>query len=253
MAFVSTLTVDTLWILLCIGLASYVQNLTGFAFALVFLALVGVFDLLPIAEAANAVTVITLTQTVIYFREYPLTPEWRVVKPVIAPSLIGVLLGLGLLVWLSSSALYLLKIALGFAVMGSAALLVMRFQTKTQMDSPASFAVTGLFSGLMGGLFSTAGPPLVYKFYRQPLSQPVVRQALLVMFGINQLVRLIAVLIAGQFTLTSLVFAVMALPLQFLVTRGNRRHPLKLSSVAISRLSAALLFIAGCGLIATAR
>ncbi|WP_168708624.1 sulfite exporter TauE/SafE family protein [Hydrogenophaga sp. PAMC20947] len=248
MAFVSALTLDTLWVLLCIGLASYVQNLTGFAFGLIFLALVGVFDLLPIAEAANAVTLITLTQTLIYFREYPLTPEWRVVKPVIVPSLIGVLAGLGLLVWFSSSALYLLKIALGVAVVGSSALLVMRFKPKTQMDSPASFAVIGVFSGLMGGLFSTAGPPLVYKLYRQPLSLPVVRQALLVMFGINQLVRLIVVVGAGQLTLASLVLAVMALPLQFLVTRGNRQYPLNMSPVAISRLSAGLLFMAGCGL-----
>ncbi len=252
MAFVSALTLDTLWVLLCIGLASYVQNLTGFAFALIFLALVGVFDLLPIAEAANAVTLITLTQTLIYFRAYPLTSEWRVVKPVIFPSLIGVLLGLGLLVWLSSSAMYVLKIALGVAVVGSAALLVMRFKPKAQMDSPASFAVTGLLSGLMGGLFSTAGPPLVYKFYRQPLSPAVVRQALLVMFGINQLVRLIAVMFTGQFTLASLILAVMAIPLQFLVTWGNREYPLNMSPVAISRLSAGLLFMAGCGLIATA-
>jgi hypothetical protein len=68
----------------------------------------------------------------------------------------------------------------------------------------------------------------------------------------HQLVRLIVVVAAGQLTLASLVLAVMALPLQFLVTRGNRQYPLNISPVAISRLSAGLLFMAGCGLIATA-
>lgn len=252
MAFDSVLTLNTIFVLLSVGLASYVQNLTGFAFGLIFLAVVGVFDLLPIADAANAVTLITLTQTLIYFREYPITPEWRVVKPAVWPSLVGVVVGLGLLYWLSASALYLLKIALGVVVVGSAALLVMRFKPKTEMDPPGSFALTGVLSGLMGGLFSTSGPPLVYKLYRQPLDLLVIRQALLVMFGINQLARLTVVLLSGQFTMGSLGLAVLAIPLQFLVTKGNRRYPLKMSQVAVSRLSAGLLLMAGLGLIISA-
>lgn len=246
------LTLDIFWVLLAVAVASYVQNLTGFAFGLVFLAVIGIFDLLPIADAANAVTLITLTQTWIYFRTYPLTPEWRVVKPVIAPNLVGVVAGLGLLVWLSDSALGLLKMVLGVSVVGAAVLLVVQIRPRSQLDSPASFAFTGLLSGLMGGLFSTAGPPLVYKFYRQPLSPAVVRQALLVMFGINQLARLLVVLITGQLSLTSLGLTVLALPLQFLVMWVAQRYPLRLSPSALSRISAVLLFMAGCGLMVTA-
>jgi uncharacterized membrane protein YfcA len=242
----------TLGVMLCITLASYVQSLTGFAFGLIFLALVGVFDLIPVGVAANAVTLITLSQTFIHFREYPLTDDWRVIRPAIWPSLMGVAAGLALLFWLSDSALYLLKMVLGVSVIGSAALLVMRFVPKAEIDAPGSFALTGLLAGLMGGLFSTAGPPLVYKLYRQPLSLPVIRQALLVMFGLSQLVRLGIVLVSGQFTPASLVYAVLAVPLVFLVTRGNRRYPLKLSSVAISRIAAGLLLMAGASLIATA-
>ena len=244
---------STVGMLLCITLAAYVQNLTGFAFGLIFLALVGVFDLAPIAVAANAVTLITLSQTLIYFREYPLTDEWRVIKPAIWPCLAGVAVGLALLFWLSDGTLYLLKIALGLAVVGSAALLVMRFVPKKQIDPPDSFALTGVLAGLMGGLFSTAGPPLVYKLYRQPLSLPVIRQALLVMFGLSQLARLLIVLITGQFTTTSMAYAVMALPLLFGVTRLNRHYPLKLAPVVVSRVAAGLLLMAGVGLIVTAQ
>lgn len=168
MSLISLPSLGTVGVLLCITLASYVQSLTGFAFGLIFLALVGVFDLIPVGVAANAVTLITLSQTYIYFREYPLTDDWRVIRPAIWPSLGGVVAGLALLFWLSDSAL------------------------------------TGLLAGLMGGMFSTAGPPLVYKLYRQPLSLPVIRQALLVMFGLSQLVRLGIVLIMGQFTPASI-------------------------------------------------
>lgn len=242
----------TIGVMLCITLATYVQSLTGFAFGLIFLALVAVFDLVPVEVAANAVTLITLSQTLIHFREYPLTDDWRVIRPAIWPSLVGVVAGLALLFWLSDSALYALKMVLGVSVIGSAALLVVQFVPKAEIDPPGSFALTGLLAGLMGGMFSTAGPPLVYKLYRQPLSLPVIRQALLVMFGLSQLVRLGIVLISGQFTPTSLVYAILAVPLVFLVTRGNRRYPLKLSSVAVSRLAAGLLLMAGVGLIASA-
>lgn len=83
MSLDALLTLNTLWILLCVALAAYVQGLTGFAFGLIFLALVGMFDLIPIATAANAVTLITLSQTLIHFREFPITPEWRVIQPAI--------------------------------------------------------------------------------------------------------------------------------------------------------------------------
>ena len=241
----------TIGVMLCITLASYVQSLTGFAFGLIFLALVGVFDLVPVEIAANAVTLITLSQTFIHFRSYPLTDDWRVIRPAIWPSLMGVAAGLALLFWLSDSALYVLKIALGLSVMGSALLLVVRFMPKAKIDTPGSFALTGLLAGLMGGLFSTAGPPLVYKLYRQPLSLSVIRQALLVMFGLSQLVRLVIVLLTGQFTPASIVYAVLAVPLLFCVTRGNLRYPLPLSPVAVSRVAAGLLMMAGAGLIAT--
>lgn len=243
---------STVGVLLCITLASYVQILTGFAFGLIFLALVGVFDLIPVAVAANAVTLITLSQTLIYFREHPLTDEWKVIRPAVWPSLVGVVAGLALLVWLSESALYALKIALGVSVVGSAVLLVKRFEPKTKIDPPSSFALTGLLAGLMGGLFSTAGPPLVYKLYRQPLSLPVIRQALLVMFGLSQMVRLTTVLVFGKFTPDSIVYGALAVPLVFMVTRYNRRYPPKLSPLAVSRVAATLLLMAGLSLIATA-
>lgn len=134
----------TIGVMLCITLASYVQSLTGFAFGLIFLALVGVFDLVPVEIAANAVTLITLSQT-IHFRSYPLTDDWRVIRPAIWPSLIGVARG-----WRSCSGSVTArctcsKMALGVSVMGSALLLVVRFMPKVEIDTP-SFTLTGLLS-----------------------------------------------------------------------------------------------------------
>ena len=42
--------------LLFVALAVYAQNLTGFALALILLGLIGITDLVPLTDAANAVT-----------------------------------------------------------------------------------------------------------------------------------------------------------------------------------------------------
>jgi uncharacterized membrane protein YfcA len=245
----SLFSFGTVGVLLSITLASYVQNLTGFAFGLIFLALVGTFNLIPVETAANAVTLITLSQIYVYFRSSPLTDDWRVIRPVVLPSLVGVVAGLALLFWLNDKALYLLKIALGISIMCSAALLVIQFEPKSKIDVPKSFMLPGLLAGLMGGLFATPGPPLVYKFYRQPLSLPVIRQALLLLFGLSQLARLGIVLISGQFTTSSIPYALMAVPLLFLVTWYTQNYPMKLSPGAVCRVAGGLLLLTGICLI----
>ena len=52
MAFAIALTLDTIGVLRCIALASYVQNLTGFAFGLIFPAVVGLKTLFWLSVSA---------------------------------------------------------------------------------------------------------------------------------------------------------------------------------------------------------
>ena len=234
---------------LCVALASYIQSLTGFAFGLIFLGLVSSFQLMLIPEATNVITLISLIQTVIYFHEFPLTSEWKVVRPAIWPSLAGVALGVMLLSWLSGNALHWLRITLGVAILMSGGLLLARVQTKVRLNKPGTFALTGLVSGLMSGMFSTGGPPMVYLLYRQPLGLEVIRQCMLVMFGIGQLVRLAIVVATGQFTIGSIGYALLAIPLVFLITKGHKHFPLGLSPAITFRIAAILLLITGTGLI----
>ncbi len=109
MSFFGVTLLTWLYVASCIALATYVQALTGFAFSLLFIGLIGTFDLVPLDEATNAISVITLIQTAAFFRRHPLRPAWERVKSAIAPSVIGVLVGTALLVWLSGHALYLLS------------------------------------------------------------------------------------------------------------------------------------------------
>lgn len=238
-----------LGVALCMALATYVQVLTGFAFSLLFIGLISTFDLVPLDEATNAISVITLIQTVAYFRANPLGREWHLVRPAIWPSIVGVMVGAALLLWLSGQALYVLKYLLGGVIVLTALSMLGSPVPWAQVSSARAFRATGLLAGLMGGLFSTAGPPLVYLLYRQPISQRVVHQSLFLLFAIGQVVRLAFIGVSGSFTWRSLLYIALSLPIVFLVQGVQRRYPLNLSPRLTTRLAAALLMLAGMGLV----
>lgn len=236
----------------CVAVATFVQNLTGFAFGLILLGLVSVLRLASVPDAANAVTLLTLANTVSYLRLHPLKPEWRVVRPAIVPSLVGVAGGVALLAWLSSNASQGLRALLGVAIVGCAGLLLFAAKPRAQLSSPGSFRVVGALSGLMGGMFSSAGPPLVFHMYRQPLPRDVMQQCLVLMFGINQVLRLALILASGRFTMHSLVMGVSTFPVVYAVTWWQHRHPPAISAATVRAVTAALLVAAGGSMVATA-
>lgn len=229
----------------CVAIATYVQNLTGFAFGLILLGLVSVLRLASVPDAANAATLLTLANTVSYLRLNPLKPQWRVVKPAILPSLLGVAGGVALLAWLSSNAALALRGVLGVAIVSCAVLLLVSASPRAEISGPGSFRAIGLVSGLMGGMFSSAGPPLVFHLYRQPLPRDIVQQCLVLMFGINQLLRLALILASGRFTAHSLMLGLSAFPVVYAVTWWQHRHPPAISATTIRRATAGLLMCAG--------
>lgn len=229
----------------CAAFATGIQNLTGFAFGLVLLGLVSLFRLASVADAANAATVLTLVNAAAFFRIHRLHPDWRLVRPAIVPSLVGVAVGVGLLGWLSGNAAQALRGLLGLAILGCALGLLRESRPRALASSPAAFAFVGALSGLMGGLFSSAGPPLVYHMYRQPASRDVIRQCLFLMFGINQVLRLTLVVGTGRFSMQSVILSALAVPAVFLVTRYQSRHMPSLSPATTRRLVSGLLVLAG--------
>ncbi len=229
----------------CVALASYAQNLTGFAFSLILLGMVSVLHIASIAETANAAMVLTLVSAWTYFRTQRADVPWRLVRPAMVGSAIGVAAGVALLGWLSGASLVLLRALLGLCVLACAALLLARGTQDAAPMKPARFASVGVLAGLLGGLFSTSGPPLVYYLYRQPLDRELVRRCLLLLFAFGALVRLVLVLPTGQFTLRSALLSACAVPVVYGVTRWHRRIQPRLSLAALQRLVAGLLALTG--------
>lgn len=243
---------SALLVLLVMSVALYVQNLTGFAFSLLFLGLIGIFDLLPIPVAADATTIIALVQTAFFFRQERLDSDWKVVRPALAPAVLGVVAGAALLSWLGDSQLMALRLLLGAVIVMAAATMLLEVRKRSALSGASVFRVAGMASGIMGGLFSAAGPPIVYLLYRQPLPLRVVRHGLFVMFAVVQLMRLVYVMVFDRMEVLSFAYAAMSIPLAFLITHAASRYPLPLNPRAVNRLAAWLLVATGVGLLQSA-
>jgi uncharacterized membrane protein YfcA len=208
--------------LVLVGLATFCQNLTGFAFGLIFVGVAGATHLMSIADAANVACLLSVVNGVTYLRAHRQVPQWTLLKPMLVSSVIGVIAGVLLLQWLSGNALSGLRMLLGLAIVACALLLLLQKQVNAQMSGPVSLWVAGVASGLLGGLFATPGPPMVYHLYRQPLDRLVVRQCLFSMFLTCALLRLVMVAWEGGITASVLLVLSGA---SLLVSGWNASHP----------------------------
>ena len=228
-----------------VAAAVYAQALTGFALALILLGLVGATDLLPLPDAVNAsMTIGFCTAWLFLFRRRALHVE-RVLVPTLVASAAGVAVGTLLLGWLAGTAYQVLRLLLGASIVACALSLWRAAQPLKAMSSPGVFALTGGIAGIMGGMFSAGGPPLVYLLYRQPKPAGWAREQLMVFFGFSTTLRLLVVAPSGQFSLVALQLAAEALPVVFLMTYFAVRHPLPLSPKLSRGLICALLIGTG--------
>ena len=98
------------------AVASYVQNLTGFAFGLLLLGLVGLLDLTSLADVTNVASVLTLVNALALFRSAKPQFDREVMTPTLVASLPGVLLGVVLLNWLNDNVIVALRLLLGVTI-----------------------------------------------------------------------------------------------------------------------------------------
>ncbi len=238
--------------LLFVAIAVYAQTITGFALGLVLLGLIGFSGILPLPDAINATTVLGFcnTWTFVYLRR-PLRLE-PAFMPAIAAGAVGIVAGAFIMAWLAGAGYEVLRLTLGISIVMCAGLLWLAAKPLPTLSSPATFAGVGAIAGIMGGMFSTSGPPLVYLLYRQPLAQKRIRESLLLIFGMTSGLRLCVVVPSGQFSLQSLQLALEALPVVLLVTYLAVKYPPPLAPHLLKAAVCILLVATGAGMVWTA-
>ena len=238
--------------LLLTGIAAYAQTLTGFAFGLITMGGVGLTGLLSLPDAAMLVSLLTLVNASQMLLKGWRDVAWREFRLVMLTSLPGILVGFVLLGWLAGTRADLLRLMLGFTIVVSSIQLAYKPQSLDQQSGPLSFLFFGGVAGLMGGMFSTAGPPVVYHFYRQPMAHVVVRETLVTIFAVNAVFRTGLVATSGQIPSASTLSGLLAVPVVMAATHLARRYPPPLTQRAMRQIVFVLLFLSGVALAAPA-
>lgn len=235
-----------------VAIASYVQNLTGFAFGLVLLGLVGLVNLAPLPDVTNVVSILALLNGILLLQKGLPRFDRGTIVPTLSASLVGVFLGVMLLNWLSDNVVLGLRLLLGVTIVACAILLLVNAPPLAHRSPASRFAVIGLLSGVLGGLFSTAGPPLAYHYYRQPMKTHQVRDALTIAFAVNAVVRLTLLTGTGRIGANSLWMSLEAAPVVLVLTWMAFRRPSRWSALAIKRIVSVLLGAVGLALFVSA-
>jgi len=240
------MTLDVLAaLLLVVGIGAYVQTVTGFAMGLIIMGAATLFNLVPVAFSAVVVTMTSMFNILLALSKEHRHIHWRsalLASAGMAPALI---LGVLLLDHLGSDSARGLKIALGIFILVGATLLVLKPHPRTNLQVGWRDVLAGALGGFFGGLFSTAGPPLVYHLYRQPFGIDVIRTTLLTIFGFTTLLRNGFVALSGNFTMEMLNTSLLAIPVVYLATILGQRFPPPFAEQGMRRLAFALLAILG--------
>jgi len=235
--------------LLCVAVATAAQTLTGFALGLVLLGLVSMFHLAPLADAANVVSILSLANALVLLKGARSAVNLPLLRDTVIGSSVGVVVGVVLLGWLSGNVVLALRGLLGITILGCATLMMVSVTPLRERSSRTAFHFYGIVSGVMGGLFSSAGPPLVYQFYRQPLPLAAIRQTLGLVFAFNAVLRLVLIVPSGHFSLSALWLSTVAVPLVLVVTWLLQRHPPGWSPRVVRTAVCGLLVLAGSSLL----
>jgi uncharacterized protein len=230
------------------GIAAYTQTLTGFAFGLITMAGVGLTGLLSLPDAAMIVSVLTFVNAAQMLLKGWRDVAWREFSLVMLTSIPMLFVGYWLLEWLAGTRSDLLRLILGFAIILSSLQLARKPEPLATRSTDGSFLFFGSIAGLLGGMFSTAGPPLVYHLYRQPMPLVTVRETLVTVFALNAVTRAGLVTFSGNLPSWSTLSGLLAIPVVMGATHAARRWPPPLSPGAMRRIVFILLFLSGVSL-----
>lgn len=235
-----------------VSLAAYIQTVTGFAFGLTLMGGSVLLGIAPVPVVAILISILSLLNCIMALYRNVGNLDRQIIVLCAMSSVITLFAGVWLLNHLSGAYVGALQLILGGAIIVSSLMLVIRPKPQAGRSGPSTFLFAGMVSGLLGGLFSTSGPPLVFHFYRQPLARAVIRDSLLLIFSIHSVQRIALVAWQGALTADILLIALTALPVVLVVTWLARRFPPQLSDLTLRRFAFVLLMGSGVSLCLTA-
>ena len=189
------------------SLASLIQGITGFGFALVAVPLLSLF----IPEIKNITPIIVIysliTNIIIVYKSRKYV-EFKKIIPLIIFAIIATPLGTYILI---NFKVKTLKIIIGIIIIITALAMLKNFKIKIRNEK-ISYGVVGILSGILNGSTGLSGPPVVLFLTNQGEKKDVFR-ANLTMFGfITNIFAIINFIVEGIINRDTLTFTVIYFP-----------------------------------------
>jgi uncharacterized membrane protein YfcA len=236
-------------LLALMGAAGYFQTVTGFGLGMIVMGAASGMNLAPVASVAALVSLVSLANSAVALPGKLHHIDWRAVGAATLGILPSVVAGVLLLNYLSGAASGLLQLLLGAVVLYGGLSAALRPAPLRERSGDRSFFVSGVFGGLLSGMFGVSGPPLIFQFYRQPLSLVQIRYALILVFTVTSMTRTLFSACNGQLGADTWMQATLGVPVVALATIAARHYPPPLSAVATRRVAFGVLVVIGCCLI----
>lgn len=213
-----------LHILVAIG--SYIQVTAGFAFGLIFMAGIGLFDIMPLEQGAMIGMLLGLINTLMALKGQNLSMRQMKTMPFIWFSPIGCILGLYLLYLMIDYPLWynILYMLLGVFVIIAALSVMIKPAKGRKKNSFGFFSFFMFIGGIFGGLFCTSGPPIIYALYSQPWCLRMLRRMTLTLFAIGLSTRAVLSGFYDGYTTDLLVLCLSLLPTVYVATLIARKY-----------------------------
>lgn len=232
-----------------IAFATYVQTVTGFALGMIVMGAVTTFDLVPIAFTSVVISAVTFINGLVAVKGNVQALDVKRVMLTCAGMCPAILVGLLLLDYMSSEFNHILQLLLGATIIGAGLMIMLKPDPLQKPSSAPVFAGCGALAGVMAGMFSMAGPPLVYVFYRQPFEIKTIRLCLVSIFLLSAVMRTGMVGAQGGLTIEMGIFSALCIPMVTLFTWIGKNYPPPLSSNNMRRFAFFLLILIGISLL----
>jgi hypothetical protein len=187
--------------------ASLLRGFTGFGFSLAAVPLLSLA--LPPAKVVPFVVVLQVIVGGVGLRKAWQLCDWRAVRGLSPGLVLGIPLGLLVLTALSANTV---RLAIGVLILGSVLLLWRGFRLPPS-PSPLVTSAVGLSAGVMSGLASMGGPPIVVYLLALSHEAAVVRASTIVYFMMSATFSLTAMSLSGLIDREILLWSVASVPL----------------------------------------
>lgn len=188
-------------------LASFIQGITGFGFALIAVPLLSLF----IPELRNITPIIViysfLTNIIIVYKARHYV-DFKKIIPLVIFGMVATPIGTYILLYVKVSTL---KVVIGLIITITALAMLKNFKVKTK-NQCISYGIVGLLSGFLNGSTGLGGPPIVLFLTNQNTDKDVFR-ANLTLYGIaTNIFAIILFIIEGIVNTSILNFTILYLP-----------------------------------------